>query len=126
MDIPEDPDQGIDLGDGYGPFIIAKPFLGAEDQLEFSITVNVGDKANGYADSVASKAKDELNSITKGSHVESNLRTREKELKNRIEKAYTKSKKPEVRQKYKTMRDVLNAELLKVQDELKDIEMRRK
>ncbi len=122
----EDPDQGIDLGDGFGPFIIAKPFLGAEEELDFSVNINLSDKASGYADSIASKAKDELNSITKGSHLESNLKAKERELKNRIDKAYTKSKKPEIRQKYKTMRDVLNAELLKVQDELKDIEMRRK
>ena len=33
----EDPDQGIDLGDGFGPFIIAKPFLGAEEESSDTI-----------------------------------------------------------------------------------------
>lgn len=114
-------DGGVDLGDGFGPFFLPKA-VDYGEQLEFLIKTKAPESF-GYADSVAHKATEEFNDLRKGTQVYVNLRREEQELKGRIKKAYTKSRNPKVRERFKEIRDRLEAQLIKVQDELKGMEI---
>ena len=116
--------EGVDLNDGFGPFVFHEPGDELDDQLEFLIKANVPE-GSGYADSVVYRAEEDYKSIKKGTQLEANLRNQEKELKSRIQKAHTTSRNPKVRERMKEIRDKLQAELTRVQDELKDIQIRK-
>lgn len=111
--------EGVDLGDGFGPFLLPDA-MEHDDHLEFLIKTK-DPVSRGYADSVVHRATEEFSDDMMGSKVEVQLKRREKELKERIRKAHTKSRNPKVRESFKKIREKLEGELLQIQDEMKGL-----
>lgn len=110
--------KGTDLGDGYGPFVPTQ-FRTDSEVLEILTEGMTTD----YGDDVAAKAKKEYQDIRNGSKAEIEINNKIKELKNRISKAYTKSKNPKVREKFKDIRDKLNKEVEVLEEELRTLKL---
>lgn len=110
-----------DLNDGFGPFVPNQPLNSISPEI--SIILSDRREASTYGDAIEDRAKEELRSIRGKTNEEAKLVQQESELKNRIEKCYTKSRNASVRAKYKENRDRLKSQLAKVQDELTDFRL---
>lgn len=116
------------LDDGFGPFVPRQLDLGlVNNTLIVNEVKSVKDKhISTYSEAIEAKAEEELQSIRDKTHEESKLKAKAKDLQSRIDKTYTKSRNPVVRDKYKKIRDGLKMELKHIEDQLVDYQMNRK
>ena len=116
--------NGVDLGDGFGPFEIGEIYSGGDEELDFVMKSAMPDpEGSGYGDSVAQKAETNYKDIRKGSNLEKELVEKINELRSKIDKAHTKSRNEKVRKRFEEIRKQHKTELEATEDRLKELKL---